>query len=371
MDAGPPRRRGPLAGPRRIVRRLFDDTPVTTGVAAVAFTALAVVFAVVPVPYVAWSPGLTTDVLGPADSGTGQAVAVTGLPTYPTDGELRLTTVGVTRSDSRLTLPAALVSHWLPARAVLPRDAVYAPGTTREESASQSARMMDTAQQAAVVAGLRSAGVLVTEVPMVLGVTTGAPADGLLEPGDAILEVDGVPVGSPTQAIDLIRGHRVGDEVSFALRRDGERIEVAVPTRAAEDDPTRAVVGATVGVGYEHPGTVTFGIRPDIGGPSAGLAFALAINDKLTPGALTGGRIVAATGTIAADGAVGAIGGVQSKARGAEESGAELFLMPRSNCDEVASVRSDVRLVPVATLGEAIEALSDPTRPVDDLPRCP
>lgn len=345
--------------------------PTTTMAAAGTFVGLALLLAILPVPYVAWSPGRTTDALGPGQSATDRAVAITGLPTYPTSGELLLTTVSVTRADARLNLPAALGAHWLPWRDVLPRDAVYAPGTTREESTAESTRMMDTAQQAAVVAGLRSAGVQVTAVPMVVGVSTGAPADGLLEPGDRLLEIDGVAVDSTSRAVELIGDRQVGDPVRIAVLREDRRIEETVPTRAADDDPSRPVVGAVVGIGYEHPGEIAFGIDPDIGGPSAGLVLALAVNDLVTPGELTGGRVVAATGTITEDGDVGSIGGVESKLRGAESAGAEIFLVPQQNCADLTARRPDIAVVPVSTLEQALALLSDPTVTTAELPRCP
>lgn len=359
--------RARILGP---LRALFAGTPPTTALSAGVFVALAVVLAVVPVPYVTWSPGPTTDLLGPGATGKGQAVAISGLPTYPTHGQLRLTTVSVTPADGRVTLPAALVAHWLPGREVLPRAAVYPPGTTEQQSVTENTRTMDTAQQSAVVAGLRSAGVRVTPVPMVTGVTTGAPADGRLEPGDAILKVDGRPVTTPDQAVAAIRAHAVGQQVTLTVKRQGRQVDVVVPTRAAPDDPKRPVIGATVATGYDHPGTVTFGIPSDIGGPSAGLAFALAIHDRLTPQDLTAGRVVAATGTIADDGTVGSIGGLESKVRGVEDAGAVLFLIPRGNCAEADTLHADIPLVPVDSLGQAVDVLSHPATPPADLPHC-
>lgn len=350
---------------------MFAGTPVTTGAAAVCFVVLALVVAVAPVPYVAWSPGVTADLLGPADSGTGRAVEISGLSTYPTEGQLRLTTVSVTRADARLSLPAALVAHWLPGREVLPREAVYAPGTTQQQSTAESTRMMDNAQQSAVVAGLRSAGVAVTEVPMVTGVTTGAPADGRLEPGDRLLAVDGQVIDTSRRAVELIRARPVGDPVAITVLRADRRVEVTVPTRPAKDDASVPMIGATMGVGYDHPGEVRFGISPDIGGPSAGLVFALAVYDELTPGPLTGGRIIAATGTIAPDGTVGPIGGLESKIVGAERAGSAMFLIPRGNCADAGAVRPDIALVPVDSLDQALEVLADPATSPAELPHCP
>ncbi len=356
--------------PFRLLRRVFGPTPTTTTVAAATFVVLAMLLALVPVPYVTWSPGRTVDVLGAAASGQGKAVQITGLATYPTDGQLRLTTVGVTRADSRLTLPAALAAYWLPWREVLPRAAVYAEGTTQQESTAQSTRMMDTAQQSAIVAGLRSAGVGVTEVTKVISVTTGTPADGRLEPGDTVVAVDGTAVSTPTAATTRIRDRRVGDTVQVTVLRSGVRHDVTVPTVAAPDNASQPRIGATVGVGYDHPGTVGFGIDPSIGGPSAGLVFALAIHDELTPGDLTAGRVIAATGTIDSDGTVGSIGGLPSKVAGAKAAGAALFLIPRGNCDEAVGLRTDLPLVPVDDLQQAIDVLSRPQTPLADLPHC-
>ncbi|MEA5154706.1 PDZ domain-containing protein [Raineyella sp.] len=352
------------------LRRVFGPMPTTTAVAAAAFVVLAMILALVPVPYVTWSPGRTVDVLGAAASGPGQAVQISGLTTYPTDGQFRLTTVGVTRADSRLTLPAALAAYWLPWREVLPRAAVYAPGTTQQESTAEGTRMMDNAQQSAIVAGLRSAGVPVTEVTKVVGVSIGSPADGRLEPGDTLVAIDGTAVSTPTDATARIRARRVGETVQVGVLRAGVRRDVTVPTVAAPDDPSQPRIGATVGVGYDHPGTVGFGIDPAISGPSAGLVLALAVDDRLTPGDLTGGRVIAATGTIDPDGTVGSIGGLPSKVAGAKAAGAALFLIPRGNCDEAVGLHTALPLVPVDNLQQAIDVLSRPQTPVAGLPHC-
>ncbi|MPN14205.1 Peptide deformylase [bioreactor metagenome] len=152
--------------------------------------------------------------------------------------------------------------------------------------------------------------------------------------------------------------------------RAGVRRDVTVPTVAAPDDPSQPRIGATVGVGYDHPGTVGFGIDPAISGPSAGLVLALAVDDRLTPGDLTGGRVIAATGTIDPDGTVGSIGGLPSKVAGAKAAGAALFLIPRGNCDEAVGLHTALPLVPVDNLQQAIDVLSRPQTPVAGLPHC-
>jgi PDZ domain-containing protein len=97
----------------------------------------------------------------------------------------------------------------------------------------------------------------------------------------------------------------------------------------------------------------------DVGGPSAGLMFALGIVDKLQPGSLTGGRVVAGTGEIDESGKVGAIGGIAQKMRGAVKAGATVFLVPSANCDEARRTRPDhLQLVRVGTIQDALDGLA-------------
>ena len=117
------------------------------------------------------------------------------------------------------------------------------------------------------------------------------------------------------------------------------------------------MVGVKVVESYVFPFNVKIRVG-DIGGPSAGLMFALGIVDKLTPGNLTGGRFVAGTGEISADGSVGAIGGIQQKMAGARQAGATLFLTPAANCaDTAGAVPAGMRLVKVRNLAGAVSAL--------------
>jgi PDZ domain-containing protein len=342
----------------------------TAVVSATCFVALAVLLAVVPVPYVTWSPGRTLDTLGSVDGVP--MITVAGTRTYPTDGRLDLTTVGITRADSRLSLPQAVAAYWLPNFDALPREAVYPAGTTVEESRRQEAESMDTAQDDAAVAALRAAGQPVTERPAVASVIVGSPAHTRLRPGDLVLSVDGVPVASPQAVSAGVRAHRPGEEVVLVVLRERARTTVRVRSGKSPSDPGSAAVGITVGPGYDYAPQITFDLDK-IGGPSAGLIFALAIYDKITAGPLLTGRHVAGTGTITADGAVGAIGGVQEKIAAAESADAEAFLVPAANCGDLAGVSTDLTLIAVATLADGVAAVRTLGEPggAERVPLCP
>jgi len=342
----------------------------TAFVAAVVFVALAAMIAAIPVPFVSWSPGGTHDTLGSVRGGP--MITVEGIDSYPTTGRLDLTTVAVTRADSRLTLPEAVLSFWLPNRDALPRDSVYTPGKSVEQVDSEEADLMVTAQDDAVVAALRAAGQPVTEMPVISSVTVGGPAHGRLLPGDLVVSVDGRRSTDVDAVGKRIRTHRVGDTVGFVVLRDRVRQQVSVTTAASPTASDVAVVGITLDVGYRYQPRIAFDLGQQIGGPSAGLVFALAIYDKITQGPLLQGRHVAGTGGINPTGEVGRIGAVQEKIAAAEEAGATAFLVPAGNCKDVVGLETDLVLVKVATLEESIAAMRTLAAPdgAARAPRC-
>jgi len=328
----------------------------TALVSALLFVALAVPLAILPVPFVAWSPGGTADVLGDVDGRP--LISVQGVPTFPTGaGQLDLTVVSGTSADSRLTLPEALAAYWLPGRDTLPRDAVFPPGQSADDVTKAEAQMMETSQDDAVVAALRAAGEPVQQMPAVSSVTVGGPAYGKLLPGDLIESVDGVHTPSADAVGDQIRGHRPNEPVDFVVLRDRVKTNVKVIAAESATDPGVAVVGITIGQGYAYLPRITFDLGQKIGGPSAGLVFALGIYDKITAGELLAGRNVAGTGTITPSGDVGSIGGVRQKLASAERAGATVFFVPSGNCADLTGVRTDLTVVKVSTLGEAISQL--------------
>ena len=325
-----------------------------------------------PMPFVTTSPGPAIDTLGRVDGRP--VIDIDGHRTYPTKGSLDLTTVKVSRPDAEVMLPEALQAWFDPRREVLPRDVIYPPDQSVSEVERQNAEEMETSQQDAVVAALREIGVRVPSAVVVSSIAVGAPALGHLKAGDVIRRVNGVPVQAPEQVGEALQQTDPGDKAQFVVERGCRAVNVQAPTQADEEDPDRTLVGITVSRGYDLPFCVRIRLGQQIGGPSAGTMFALAIVDKLTPGALTGGAVVAGTGEISADGTVGQIGGVQQKIAGAVDAGASIFLVPADNCAEAVAAdvgEHEVRLVKVGTLHAAVTSLHALARdPSADVPSC-
>jgi PDZ domain-containing protein len=342
----------------------------TTLLTTVLLVALVAVAWMVPVPFVAMSPGPTENTLGEVDNGE-PIVEIAGHRTYPTSGQLDLTTVAVTPPNQRLDLPGVL-SGWLDPRvAIVPYDYLYPGDESPEQVEQENAEQMELSQQSAIAAGLRQVGLKVTDIVVVGAVLEDAPAIGRLKAGDVILEVDGMPVTDAQSVADLVTEHAVGEDVTFSIQRDEKPLEVTITTTKAPDDPDRAMVGITPADSYDFPFDVTINLGQEIGGPSAGTMFALAIYDPRTRRPRTDGRHGAGTGTIDGDGNVGGIGGIQQKVRGAEEKGAEVFLVPDSNCGAAADAGvSGIRLVRVATLADAVDALDTLRKGGTDIPAC-
>jgi Lon-like protease len=344
---------------------------VTIVVASVLFVLLVAVAALLPVPYAELSPGPTTNTLG--KSGGRQLITITGRQTYPPGGHLNLTTVAVTSADRKLGLLEALRGWLDDTVAVVPRETVYPEDQTPKEIEQQNAEQMELSQEHATAAALLKLGVKPTKRTVLVAEVAGdSPAKGKIHAGDEITSIDGVPVSSPEDVRAQIRKHKPGDQVTVTITRAGKSEDVTVGTRAADDDPSVAQVGIVPDVAYTWPFTVDIQLD-NVGGPSAGLMFALGIYDKLTPGDLTGGKFIAGTGTIDDSGKVGPIGGIQMKIIGARRAGATVFLTPRENCGEALSnPPRGIRIVPVGTLDNAISALGAVrTGQTAQLPSCP
>jgi PDZ domain-containing protein len=314
--------------------------------------ALGLLGGLAPVPYVALRPGPTFDTLGVVAGKT--VVDIKGTQTYPTSGHLNMTTVSVV---DNVTLYGAL-GLWMSGRsALVPRDEVFPPELSEQQVEKQNLQLFQDSESKAKTAALRYLG-YPTKV-VVDRLISNSAADGKLAGGDRLLAIDNQEARTGQQVVDLLAGSHPGQLVRVRFQRSGAAPQEVAITLGAGEQPGRGYLG----VGVTDRPDVNFDIiisLADIGGPSAGLMFALAIVDKLTPGALTGNTFIAGTGEIGPDGQVGPIGGIPLKMIRAREAGASVFLVPAGNCAEaVARVPEGLRLVRVGTLAEAVHALDD------------
>ncbi|MFF5634299.1 PDZ domain-containing protein [Streptomyces sp. NPDC012825] len=335
----------------------------------------------IPVPYAEMSPGPTVNTLGEA---RGEPVLqISGRKTYPTDGHLNMTTVRVTSADYRMNAVEAVYGWLAHDNVVVPHDTLYPDGKTEEQSSQENAEEFSQSQESAKVAALGELGVPVVSRVVVGTVVKGAPAEGKLHAGDVIKAVDGVPITEQSAVAAQVTKRKPGQKVEFtivpakeaaAAEKAGKEPTVTrkvVITTTTSEEGDRAVVGIQAGTDHVFPFTIDIKLA-DVGGPSAGLMFALGIVDKLTPDSLTGGRFIAGTGTIDDKGEVGPIGGIEMKLVGARDAGAEYFLTPADNCAAAASDTPDgLTLVKVDTIDDATKSL-EKLRKGDtaSLPRC-
>jgi PDZ domain-containing protein len=323
-------------------------------VAAVLALVLGIAGLWLPVPFVTLAPGPVTDTLGSVKGVS--LIDVEGRATYPTSGRLELTTVEET---PRLNLLGAL-EDWLDDdRAVVPRELIEPPGASQAEIQQENTQAMLDSQTEATVAALTQLGIKPTGTAVVVyAIPSGSPAAGKLNSGDVITEVDGVAVHSQDELKAQIAKVKPGEDVKIGYQRGSAATALAaVTTKPAPDDGNRPIIGITTTERQLYPFTVRIRLS-DVGGPSAGLMFALGIVDKLTPGQLTGGRTIAGTGTIDQTGKVGPIGGIQQKILGARGSGASVFLVPSGNCaDAKRMAPHGLTLIKVDTLSGTLAAV--------------
>lgn len=325
----------------------------TTGLIA------AVVLSFVPTPYVVQQPGPVYDTLGTVDiDGTDTALIDVAAETYDTEGSLDLLTVSVLGSRQTRTGWFAVISAWFDSsRSVVPLDAVYPEGTSFDDAERANRIEMENSQREAVAAALRQLGYPVDGTLTIASVAEGYPAQGVIDEGDVLLAVEGQTFSDVSALRQAFASHGTGRPAAVTVLRGDETIELEITPVLSEGENPIPVIGVGVAVEFDLPIDVEITLD-SVGGPSAGLIFALGIIDKLTPGALTGGEHIAGTGTITAAGDVGAVGGVRQKMYGAVRSGAEWMLVPPDNCrDVINNEPNGLTVIPVETLTDAVASL--------------
>jgi PDZ domain-containing protein len=352
----------PLFAPAPVRRR--SRARLVGWVLIIAAVVLALVATALPSPYVIELPGPVFNTLGTQEQGTAahpkrvELIQVSGHRTYPTAGALDMLTVSVvgtqTERPSWFQVVRALFTK---SEAVLPASAIYPTGVTTDQVNEQDTADMQNSQKAAVAAALVHEGHRVRSTLTVTTVERGSAADGVLRRGDVIERVNGTQLTTDSDATtlrDAVTANGTHHAATVLVRRDGHDHAVALTPRESDG---AALLGIGVDAAFQFPFTVKIALQ-DVGGPSAGMMFALGIIDKTTPGHLNGGEHVAGTGTIDVGGDVGAIGGIRQKLYGARAAGARVFLAPASNCDEVAGhVPAGLDVYAVSTLSQAVRDL--------------
>ena len=327
---------------------------------SIAFIVLIAVAVIQPVPYVIETPGPVFNTLG--ESNGTPYVDISGVKTYPTSGELNMTTVSIYGGpDKGVDLFQAInaIFPWNKRNHVVPRQVIFPEDMTASENAAINASEFSTSQSYAIAAAMKYLHRHVNEQIVVNSVQQGMPAEKYLKAGDVIVAVDGKKAVTPEQTVNLIRVPPAGRIVKLTILRDSVLQNYKIKTVPKPGSPKLPYIGIGIDTLYSADFPIEFGVN-DVGGPSAGTMFALSVIDQLTPGSLTGGKIVAGTGTIDPDGQVGPIGGIQQKMFAAHDHGAKLFIAPQDNCDDVVgNTPAGLTVVPVRTLSDAVQVLDD------------
>ncbi|MBF4553060.1 YlbL family protein [Corynebacterium suicordis] len=310
------------------------------------------------VPYAAQGKGPTFNTLGEFNGK--QVVEIKGEKPDETSGNLNMTTVSV---RTNMTLAQAL-GRWMFSDDVLvPIEQIFPPGQSQEAVQEKNAVAFASSESNATISAMNYLK-RPTEV-MVMQISDDSPASGEIHINDIVRKVDGVEITKPDQLAEEVRKHQPGDKIPITLFRQEREIEKQVELgtipeslREKSQDDSVPFLGVTTVAQPAGDLTVEYNLT-DVGGPSAGLMFSLAVVDKLSPGELSGGRFVAGTGTIDANGEVGPIGGIAHKIRAAADEGAEVFLVPADNCSEAKTAeRPEIKLVKVDSLEDAVGDLN-------------
>jgi len=320
---------------------------IVAGIVVVGLAAAAV-FVPIPIIYL-YVPGPVRD--------AEDLIEITDSETFSSEGSLYMTTVSV---DTSVSFVEMLVAGIDSAQEVVMKEDLTQGGTLEELRIEQRREMADSQESARQVALSELGHDRPTgDGARVVTTITGAPADGVLMADDVIVAVDGQPTMTTCDVGSHIDSLETGDTVSITVERDGRTRTFEIEVEVNPFDGSPAFVGIqmqTVNFSFE-PGVKVDFKTGQIAGPSAGLVLALALYDQLTPSDLTDGREIAGTGTLACDGSVGPIGGIQQKVAAARAKGAEIFLAPAGNYDAALEVAGGIEVVPIRTFDDALEYL--------------
>ena len=340
---------------RRRLRRA-----VAAGTFVLVVVLIAAVF-LVPVNAVTEAPGPTWNVLDNGKSADQDVLKVSGTETYPTEGALRMTTVSVSGCPGYPVTTADLIAAWISSdRRIVDRNEVCPQDQSAQQVEETGKAQMTASQDSAVIAALIEtgmAGAMHLTVTEVIEQQTSTE----IQAGDVLETItpeggEATTITSFSQLRELMTTIPEGTRVTLGVNRGEQQTTAALTTIAPQEGTTGSLLGLSLKISVDSTVEASFGLS-DVGGPSAGMMFALGVVDEITPGSLTGGKDISGTGTINMDGQVGPIGGIQQKMAGARNSGSRFFLAPASNCDEVRGHEPEgMQVFAVSTLHEAVTA---------------
>ncbi|MDO4630673.1 MAG: PDZ domain-containing protein [Corynebacterium sp.] len=340
---------------RRFATLAFGAIPVVALAALVNLDHIPGTDIALTVPYAAEGPGPMFNTLDKVDGL--DVVEIQGADVDPTSGHLNMTTVSV---RTNMTLVQA-TSRWLfTSDNLVPIDQIIPQDKTAEEVDQLNQQAFLSSESSATTAALRY-----LKKPLkveVANVVPDSPANGVLTEGDSIIAINGETVDSGGNAQEIVRSKKAGEEITLTIsHRDNpdETEEKTVTLAKHPSDDSLPFLG--IGMTTVPAGDIKVKYNlEDVGGPSAGMMFALAVVDKLSPGELNHGKYVVGTGTIDDNGEVGHIGGIEHKARAAADAGADLFLAPKDNCVNLRGKDfGDMKIVSVGTLEDAITQMDN------------
>ncbi len=314
---------------------------------------LVLAFWPVKLPYFAMSPG-------PVEAVT-NLVSVSDAETFESDGEFYLLTVGLREVNAFEWFEAQFLDGRVD---LVAREAIRPSGVSQEEVTRTNLASMNESIDTALFVALGRLGYEVGflgEGVEVLQIVENSPADGVLEVGDRFTKIAGVEIQTSDQAAVVIRSFGIGETITLVGTRGEARVEVEITLIAHPDIEGTSMVGVvfdTVNLSLDLPVDIDVDSR-NIGGPSAGMTYALTLIDLLTPEDLTKGHIIAGTGTIRFDESVGPIGGVRQKVFAARVAGADVVFVPTANFEDALTASVDgIEIVPVAFLQDALDHLA-------------
>ena len=325
-------------------------------ISAVAFLVLFALTITLPVPYVVESPGPTFNTLS-TDSYGKQIIVINGTTVRRTTGNLNMTTVDL--NTAKQTAFDVLVAWLRSDEVVVPKEAIFPPGQSEQQINQQNTQQFTESQDNAIAAASCELG-----YPKRFGVETVSSAGAAyrkLQPSDLIESVNGKKADTSDSLLAALQQLEPGATAAVGIIRYGKASDVTITLGPPVSGRTGGSLGISVSDSIcQAPFEVDLGLGNQIGGPSAGLMFALGIMDKVGSVDLTHGMFIAGTGTIDPTGTVGPIGGIALKMIAARRAGATVFLAPAGNCADVrGATPGGLQVVRVSSLHDAVQDLEN------------